>query len=84
MQYCFMAEAAEASVTMHDLDLLSNNDVAEDWKEGEDGREGRFAVNDEKRDVVNLESIREVSDTSSPFVCVCDDNNLVPTVDQLR
>jgi len=79
-----MAQAAEASMTMHDFNLLSDDNVAEDWKEGENCRKGRLAVDDEKRDIIDFESIRKVSDTSSPLVCVCDNNDLVPTVDQLR
>ena len=84
MQDGFMAEAAEACMAVYDFNLLSNDNVAEDWEEGEDSRECRGAINDEKRDVVDFEPIREVSHASSAFVCVCDDNDLVPTVDQLR
>jgi hypothetical protein len=70
-------------MAMYDLNLLSNDNVPENWEEGKDSWEGRLAVDDEERDVVNFEAIREVSDAGPPFVCVRDDNHLVPSVDQL-
>jgi hypothetical protein len=70
-------------MAMYNLDLFSNDDVAKDGEEGEDGRKGGFAVDDEKRDMVDFEAIREIAHASSPFVCVRYDDDFVSSVDEL-
>jgi hypothetical protein len=82
MQYCLIAQAAEAGMSVHYLDSLAYYDVAEDGEEGEDGWEGRFAVHDEEWYVVDLEAIRQVSHTCSASVRVSDDNHLVAAIDE--
>ena len=71
-------------MSMHYLNLLSNDDVAEYREEGEDCWKRRGAVDYEERYIVHLETIREVSYASSFFVGVGDDYNLVTAVDKLR
>lgn len=77
-----MAEATETGVSMYNLNLLANDNVAEDWKERKDCRKGGLAVDDEERDMVDFESVREVANSSSSFVCMSDDNHFVSTVDE--
>jgi hypothetical protein len=69
-------------MTMHYLDSLAYYDVAKDGKEGEDGWEGRFAVHNEERYVVDFEAIGQVSHTCSASVRVSDDNHLVAAIDE--
>jgi hypothetical protein len=83
MQYRFMAEAAQTCMTMYDFNLLSNDDVAKDWEEGEDSRKGGCAVDYEEWNMIDLEAIGEVSDSSSSFVCVGYNNDLMSSVDEL-
>lgn len=78
-----MAQAAETSVAMHNLYLLPDDNVSEDRKEGEDGRERRFAVYDEERNVVDLQAICEIADTGAAFVGMGDDDDFVAAVDEL-
>jgi hypothetical protein len=80
VQYGFPAKAAQASMPMYDLNLLSNNYVAEYRKEGEDGWHRRLAVDNQKRDMVDLESICEVSHSSAAFVGVGNDDDFVAAI----
>jgi hypothetical protein len=69
-------------MAMYNRDLFSNKDVSEDWKAGEDSWEGSCAVDDKKRDVVDLEAIREISYAGSPLVCMCYDYDFVSSIDE--
>lgn len=82
MQNRLMAETAQTGVAMHDLDLLADDNVAEDGEEGEDGGHGRFPVDDEERDMVDLESVGEVADPGAALVRMGDDDNLVAAIDE--
>lgn len=82
MQNGLAAEAAQTCMAMDDFDLLSNHDIAEYGEEGKDGGEGRFAVDDEEGNVVDLESIGEVPDSGAALVRMCDNDDFVPTVDE--
>jgi hypothetical protein len=79
-----VAKTAQACMAMHDLNLLSNDNVPEDWEERKDGWESRGAVDDEEWDVVDFETIGEVSHSGSAIVCVRNDDHLVASVDELR
>src|SRR3954465_10952073 len=78
-----MAHAAHASMSMDDFYLLSNYDIAKYWKEGEDGRKGAGAENDEEWYMVDLESICEVSYSSSIIVGVRYYYDLVSAINEL-
>jgi hypothetical protein len=69
-------------MAVNDVDVFSNDDIAEDREEREDGRECRFAVDDEEGDVVDLEAVREVANSSSSFVCMGNHNHFVTSVDE--
>lgn len=84
MQYCFMAEAAEAGMAMNDFNLLPDYDVPKYWKEGEDRWHRRLSVNDEKRYMVNLEAIGKVVDSCTAFVSMSDYDDLMAAVNELR
>lgn len=75
-------EATETGMAVDNLNLLSNHDIAENREEGKDGREGRFSVDHEEGDVVDLEAIGEVPNTRAALVCVCDDDHFMSSVDQ--
>ena len=78
-----VAQTAEAGMAVYDLDSFAYDDVAKHREEGEDGGEGSLAVDDEERHIVDLETIGEVSHTCSPGICMGDDYDLVPAVDEL-
>jgi hypothetical protein len=69
-------------MSMDDLDSFAYNDIAEDWKEGKDGRERSLAVYNEEGYVVNLQSICKVSNTCTAGVCVSDDYNFMSTINE--
>lgn len=77
-----MAEATETGVAMHNLNLLTDDNIAEDRKEGKDSREGGLAVDDEERDMVDLESVGQVADSRPAFVCMGDDYHLVSAINE--
>ena len=69
---------------MNNLDLLPNHNVPKDGEKGEDGRERGCTVDDQERNVVDFEAICKVSNSSAPFVCVCDDHDFVSSIDEFR
>ncbi len=78
-----MTQTAQACVPMNNLNLLSENDISEYWKEGKNSRESSFPVDDKERHMVDLETIRKISNTSSPFIRMSDDDNFMATIDEL-
>lgn len=82
MKNSFMAETAHAGVSMDNLDLLADDDVAEYREEGEDGGHRRLAVYDEEWHMVDLEAIGQISDPSSSFVGMSDDDDLVAAINE--
>lgn len=78
-----VAEVAQAGVAVDDLDALADADVAEEREEGEDGREGGLAVDDEEGHVVDLEAVGQVAHALAVVVGVRDDDDLVAAVDEL-
>lgn len=82
VQYSFVAEAAQACVAVHNLDTFPNDDVAKDGEEREDGRKGAFPINDRKGNMVDLEPICQIADSSATFVGMSDYYDFVATVDE--
>jgi hypothetical protein len=78
-----MAETAQAGMSMDDFDLFPDYNVPKYGKEGEDRWHGRFAVDDEEWNMVNLEAIGEVMNSGAPFVRVSDDNNFMASINEL-
>lgn len=77
-----MTETAETSMAMYDLNFFSYDDVAENRKEGEDSRHGRFAVDHEEGNMVDLEAIGEIADSSPTLISMGDNDYLVTSVDE--
>jgi hypothetical protein len=69
-------------MAMHNLDSLTNDNVAKDREEGKDCRKRRLAIDDEKGDVVDLEAICEVSHASTTGIGVSDNDHLVAAVNE--
>lgn len=77
-----MAEATKTGMSMHYLDLFSENDIAEYREEREDGGKCGFTVNDQKRDVIDFETIGQVAYSCTTLVGMSDDDDFVTAVDQ--
>ena len=69
-------------MSVDDFNLLSQDDVAEDGEEGEDGRERRPAVHHQERDMVHFQAIRQVPYSCAAWIGVGDDDDLVAAVDE--
>ena len=82
MEDRFVTEIAKTGMSMDYLDLLSYDNVAEQWEEGEDGRKGGLAVNGPERHIVDFEAIGKVSDPRSSLECVGYDDDFVTTIDE--
>lgn len=83
MQDGLVTEAAQAGVAMDDLDLLSDYDVAKDREKGEDSWHGGLSVDDQKRDMVDLQAVGQVAHSGPTLVRVRDDNDFVSSINQL-
>jgi hypothetical protein len=82
MKDSFSTEATQTGVSMYNVNLLSNDDIPEYGEERENGRECCFAVDNEEGNVVDLQSIGKVTDSGASFVCMCDDDYFVSSVDK--
>ena len=69
-------------MAMDNIDLLSDDDIAEYWEKGEDGRKCRFAVDDKEGNVVDLQSIREITHTGTALISMGNDDDFVTTIDE--
>jgi hypothetical protein len=54
MYDCLVTKVAQASMSMHNLDLFSNDNVPEDGEERKDCRKGSLEVYDEKGYMIHL------------------------------
>ena len=70
-------------MSMYNLDLLPNDDIAQDGKCREDSWKCRFSIHDQERDMIDLESIGEIVNTCPALVDVCDDHDFVASVYEL-
>lgn len=82
MQDGLVTQAAETGVPMDNLNALADDNVAEDREEGEDGGKGRFAVDDQEGNVVDLEPIGQVAYALSAGIGVCNDYDFMSAVDE--
>jgi len=83
MEDTFMTQAAEAGMTMYDLDLLSYDDVTENWEEREYSRKSGLSVYNEEWDVIDFEAICEIPHAGTAFICMSNDYHFMPAVDKL-
>jgi hypothetical protein len=82
MQDCFMTETAQTRVAMNDLDLFPYYNIAKDREERENRRKGGLSIDDQKWDMVDFQSVRQVMDTCPAFVGMRDNDDLVPSINQ--
>lgn len=75
-----MTKGAQAPVAVHDLDLLSDNDISVHWKKRKDGRKCRLTVNYEEWDMIDLQAIGEVVNARTTLIRVSNDDDFVSTV----
>lgn len=82
MQDGLMTQATKTGMSVYNLDALADYNVAKDGEEGEDGGEGRLAIDDPEGNVVDLEAIGQVSHAFSACVGMCNDNNFMSPIDE--
>lgn len=82
MQYGFTAETTQTAVTVDNLNLFANDNIAEYWEKREERRHGGLAVDDQERDIVNFESIGKVSNSFASVIGVRNNNHFVAAIDQ--
>lgn len=70
-------------MTVDDLNAFPDDDIPEDWEEREDGGKSAFSIHDQEGHMVHFEAIGQVADAGATFVSMSDDNNFVPSINQL-
>ena len=78
-----MAEAAQAGMAMYNFDLFSYYNIPKYRKEGKDRRHSRFSVDDEERNMIDLEAIGEVVNSRASLICMSDNDDFVSPVNEL-
>lgn len=71
-------------MSVNNVDSFADEDLAEDREEGEDGWHGSFAVDYEEGDVVDFETIGEVTNSVTRGVGVGYDYYFMATVGEFR
>ena|SRR5271154_2928707 len=84
VQNAFMTETTQTGMAMNNFNLLPDDDVSENGEARKDCRHGRLSINDQKGDVVNFKSVRQVVDSGPSFVGMSDDDDFVTSVNELR
>lgn len=69
-------------MTVDNLNLFANNDVAEYGEEREERWHRGLAVDDEERNMVDFETVSEVAYPGAAFVSVGYDDDFVAAVDE--
>lgn len=82
MEDSFSTEATQTSMAMDNINLLSDDDIAEYWEKGEDGGECRFAVDDKEGNVVDLQSIGEITHTRTALISMGNNDDFVTPIDE--
>lgn len=75
-------KATQTCMSMDNFNVLSNDNIAEYGEKGEDGRECRFAIDDQEWDVVDFEPICEITDSGPSFICMGNDNDFMASIDE--
>lgn len=78
-----MAQTTQTGVSMDDLDLFSYDNVSKDREKRKHSRHRGFSMNNKERHMVNFESICQVSNTLSTFICMRDDDDFMAPVYEL-
>ena len=69
-------------MTMNNLNLFANDDIAEYGEEREERRHRGLAVDDEEGDMVDFEAVGEVAYAGAAFIGVGYDDDFVAAVDE--
>ena len=79
-----MAEVTERCMAVHDLYLLTNKDLSQDWKGAEYSRESGAPVDEPVRQMVDLDAVCEVPDACTRWriVGMGDDDYTVAAIYQ--
>lgn len=77
-----MAEVTKTAVTVYNANLLSYYDIPKYWEEREDGWEGCFTVDYPKGNVVDFESIGEVTHSRTACVGMCNYYDFMAAIDE--
>ena len=83
MKNGFMAKITQAPVTMYDFNLFSDHDVSKDGEKRKHRWHRGFSIDDEKWNMIDFKAIRQIANALSALVCVSDDDNLVPAINEL-
>jgi hypothetical protein len=83
MKDSLVAKAAQTCVAMDDLNLFSDDDIPEDWEKGEDGRHRRLPIDDQKRDMIDLETVGQVVNSCPALIGMSDNSDLMSSINQL-
>lgn len=70
-------------MAVDNLDFLADHNIAKNGKEGEDGREGCLAIDDEEGDMVDFQPVGQVAHTTATLISMSNYYNFVATVDEL-
>lgn len=81
MQNSLRTHTTQTSMSMHNLNLLPNNNIPENREKGEDSWERGIPVYNEERDVVDFDAVRQISYACSSGVVVGYDYYFVAAVD---
>ena len=82
MKYSFIAETAETTVAMNNLNALADTYVAKDGEEGEDRGKSCLPIDDKKGHMVDFEAVGQIADSRAVVYRMCDNDDLVTTVDE--
>lgn len=78
-----MTETAQALMAVYNFNLFADDYVAKYREEREHRWHSRLSINDEKRYMVHLEPVRQISHSSPALVCMGNHNDLVAAVNKL-
>jgi len=78
-----MTQATQTGMPMYYLNLFSYDNIPEHREERKDRRKGCFAIDDEKGNMVDFETIGEVAYTCATLVRVCNYYDLVSAIYEL-
>ena len=70
-------------MAVDDMNLLADEDLTQYGKRAEDSWEGRRAIDNPVRQMIHLETVRQVANTGSAGVGVRDDDDVMAAIYEL-
>jgi len=77
-----MTKARQTGMAVDNLYLLPDDDISKDWEEREDCRHCGFSVYDHEGNIVDFETVCQISYTGAITVRMSDDNDFVSAIDE--